>query len=33
MPLSGFERRQGELYCEGASLSAIAGKAGTPSYV
>jgi diaminopimelate decarboxylase len=33
MPLSGFERRQGELYCEGASLSAIAEKAGTPTYV
>ena len=33
MPLSGFERRQGELYCEGASLSAIADKAGTPTYV
>ena len=33
MPLSGFERRQGELYCEGVSLSAIADKAGTPTYV
>jgi diaminopimelate decarboxylase len=33
MPLSGFERREGELYCEGASLSAIAEKAGTPTYV
>lgn len=33
MPLSGFERRQGELYCEGASLSAIAEKVGTPAYV
>ena len=33
MPLSGFERRQGELYCEGASLSAIAEKTGTPTYV
>jgi diaminopimelate decarboxylase len=33
MPLSGFERRQGELYCEGAPLSAIAEKAGTPTYV
>jgi diaminopimelate decarboxylase len=33
MPLSGFDRRKGELYCEGASLRAIAEKAGTPTYV
>ena len=33
MPLSGFDRREGELYCEGVSLCAIARKASTPTYV
>lgn len=33
MPLSGFDRREGELFCEGVSLCAIAQKAGTPTYV
>ncbi|MCH7992372.1 MAG: hypothetical protein IIC35_08145 [Gemmatimonadetes bacterium] len=31
--MSGFDRREGELFCEGVSLCAIARKAGTPTYV
>ena len=33
MPLSGFQRRSGELYCERTPLSEIAAGAGTPCYV
>lgn len=33
MPLSGFDRREGALFCEGTALSAIAEKVGTPTYV
>lgn len=33
MSLSGFERREGKLHCDGISLSAIADKVGTPTYV
>lgn len=33
MPLQGFERRDGALYCEGVPLETIAEQAGTPAYV
>ena len=28
-----FEYRNGELYCEGVAVAAIAAKAGTPAYI
>lgn len=33
MPLQGFERRDGALYCEDVALETIAARAGTPTYV
>jgi diaminopimelate decarboxylase len=33
MPLQGFQRRSGVLYCEDVPLEAIAAEAGTPTYV
>lgn len=33
MPLQGFERRAGALYCEDVALETIAARAGTPTYV
>ncbi len=33
MPLQGFERRVGALYCEDVPLEAIASETGTPTYV
>ena len=33
MPLQGFERRDGALYCEDVALETIASQTGTPTYV
>ena len=33
MPLQGFARRSGRLYCEDVSLEAIAQEVGAPTYV